>query len=126
MCRPNTLVSLGTSAAQHLHILFLSTLLTYSLPCLPSLSLSGVFNTALQVGATVFLALATTIQIAFPLATNAAVPSAHGYQSSFLFTMAVVLAEALLVIVFFKDPLAPIIGEDGEVIQQEKRAVVAH
>ena len=85
-----------------------------------------MFNTALQVGATIFLALATTVQLAFPSAENKAVPSHHGYQASFLFTMAIVLAEAVLVIVFFKDPLAPVIGEDGEVIVQEKRAVAAH
>jgi hypothetical protein len=86
----------------------------------------GVFNTALQVGATVLLALATTVQLAYPSAENKAVPSGHGYQASFLFTMATVLAEAVLVIVFFKDPLAPVIGEDGEVIVQEKRAVAVH
>jgi hypothetical protein len=87
---------------------------------------SGVSNTALQVGATIFLALATTVQLAFPSAENKAVPSHHGYQASFLFMKTIVLAKAVLVIVFFKDPLAPVTAEDGEVIVQEKRAVAAH
>ena len=84
----------------------------------------GVFNSALQLGTTVILSIATTIQIAYP--SPEGVPSHKGYRSSFLFLMSVMLLASLLALVLFVDPIKmKAEKEEEEKGGEEKREVPA-
>lgn len=67
----------------------------------------GVFNSSLQLGASVGLSIATALQVSFPSAADPSVPSWRGYQSSLLFSMSCTVVIALLTLAFFQDPLPP-------------------
>ncbi|KAL7416396.1 major facilitator superfamily-domain-containing protein [Mrakia frigida] len=79
--------------------------LLLSVPPRHSGVIGGLWNSVLQLGAAAFLSITSTIQVAFPDEPGQLTPSFDGYQYGFLFNVGVLCLEALLVFVFFRDPL---------------------
>lgn len=66
----------------------------------------AVFNSSLQLGSSVGLALAAVLQVSFPSADHPLIPSWKGYQSSLYLSTGCTIAVILATLVFYKDPLA--------------------
>lgn len=78
----------------------------------------GVFNASLQLGASVGLAIATALQVSFPISPGSTAPSWHGYQASLFFSVALSVTIVILTLFFFSDPLA-VKGSAGRVLAAE-------
>lgn len=99
------------SASLSLAFVSINVALVLSVPRRHAGVAGGVFNSALQLGVSVGLAISTAIQVSFPTASDHAgadaavvVPSWKGYQASLLFSVALTLAIVGLTLVFFREP----------------------
>ena len=93
----------------------------------------GVWNSVLQLGAAALLSITATIQVSAgnDRIPGVKAPTREGYRYGYIFAMALLIAEAVLVLIFFKDPLQLQKSGTEETVQgeeekkEEKEGVVA-
>ncbi|KAL7417328.1 major facilitator superfamily domain-containing protein [Mrakia frigida] len=66
----------------------------------------GIWVSVLQLGTAALLSLTSTIQVAFPEEEGVPAPSQKGYKFGFIFCMGIMILDAVLVFLFFENPLA--------------------
>lgn len=83
----------------------------------------GIFNTSLQLGISIFLAVVTTIQISFPSSTEPAHVSWKGFANSLWFGVGLMGVVPILVLLLFREPKVEDEVVNGAVV---RRVVVSH
>lgn len=83
----------------------------------------GIFNTSLQLGISIFLAVVTTIQISFPTSTEPAHVSWKGFANSLWFGVGLMGVVPALVLLFFREPK---VEDEVTVGEVASRVVVSH